>query len=68
MNSPPEAGLLPWNIRKPVTVRLKYRGGAEGYVEVRARGRTWRYAGGTAIHDVLIRCLGLPTWTPKGRA
>lgn len=52
------ASLLPWNQRKPVTVVLKYRGGPEGWVEIRARGRVWRRPGATAIHDVLMMCLG----------
>ena len=57
----PEASLLPWDLKKPITVRLKYRGGPEGWVEVRARGRVWRYPGVTAIHDVLLRSLGHPS-------
>jgi hypothetical protein len=45
-------------LKRPVTVVLKYRGGPEGWVEVRARGRIWRRPGFTAIHDVLIEVLG----------
>src|SRR5688500_13804770 len=58
VSTSPEASLLPWDLKKPVTVTLKYRGGPEGWVEVRARNRTWRYPGTEAIHDVLLRCLG----------
>lgn len=49
---------MPWSLKKPVTVRLKYRGGAEGWIEVRGRGRTRRYPGATALHDVLLTFLG----------
>lgn len=58
----PQASLLPWNLKKPVTMTLKYRGGPEGWVEIRARGRTWRRPGVTAIHDVLLEALGHPGW------
>lgn len=46
--------LLPLALRKPVTLTLSYRGGSEGWVEVRARGAVWRFTGPTAIHDVCL--------------
>lgn len=55
---PPQASLLPWPWKRPVTVTLKYRGGPEGWVEIRGRGRVWRRPGVTAIHDVLMEVLG----------
>jgi hypothetical protein len=56
------ASLLPWPRQKPITVVLKYRGGPECWVEVRARGRVWRRPGHTAIYDLLTTVFG---WQPK---
>lgn len=53
-HSAPKAHLLPLPLRKPVTLTLSYRGGAEGWVEVRARGAIWRFPGSTAIHDICL--------------
>jgi hypothetical protein len=39
--------------RNPTTVTMRYRGGAAGWVEVRARGSVGRFHGATAIVDVL---------------
>lgn len=58
--------MLPWPYKRPVTVVLKYRGGPEGWVEVRARGRIWRRPGCTAIHDVLLTVLGHRLWDHHG--
>lgn len=72
MQRPPEAkeraersessSLLPWPRSKPVTVVLKYRGGPECWVEVRARGRIWRRPGHTAVYDLLTEVFG---WRPR---
>lgn len=67
---PPEAqhragrrpSLSPWPSRKRLHVEVKYRGGAQAWVEVRARGEVWRVTGDTAIYDVLISIMG---GTPK---
>jgi hypothetical protein len=60
--SPPAGSLLPWPRSKPITVVLKYRGGPEGWVEVRARGRVWRRPGTFALYDTLCLVFG---WQPK---
>lgn len=39
--------------RKPQHVTISYRGGAEAWVEVHARGDLGRYPGHTAIIDIL---------------
>lgn len=41
------------NWRQPLTLSVKYRGGAEGWVEVRARGGVGRYPGYTTLIEVL---------------
>lgn len=65
MSPPPEASsgaapkgrplrsLPPWPRRDPLTIRVKYRGGAEGWVEIHARGAIVRRPGHVAILDVL---------------
>lgn len=45
--------LPPWDWRRPTTVTMKYRGGAEGWIEVRARGSLARYPGYVQLIDVL---------------
>jgi hypothetical protein len=39
--------------RQPTTLRIKYRGGAEGWVEVHARGSVGRFPGHATILDVI---------------
>lgn len=39
--------------RKPITVSIKLRGGAEAWVEVKGRGSVGRYTGHTPILDVV---------------
>lgn len=65
VKQPAEPSLLPWSLKKPVTVTLKYRGGSVGWVEVKGRGRVRHYPGVTAVHDILMDFLGHPrgeTW------
>lgn len=38
-----------------MTVTVRYRGGAEAWYEVKARGRTWRFPGHVALHDAFDR-------------
>lgn len=45
--------LRPRDPVKPLDMRLRYTGGPEASIEVRHRGRTWRFPGGTALIDVL---------------
>jgi hypothetical protein len=47
-------GLHERDARKPTTWVIKLRGGPEGWVEVRARGRVGRFPGYVAIYDVLM--------------
>jgi|SRR6185436_14047696 len=41
------------NMRDRLTVTMKYRGGAEGWVEIEGRGVTMRVPGHRAVIDVL---------------
>lgn len=59
-NSPPKAGrsyfrrLSPWDWRrKPLTITVKYRGGAQCWFELKARGGTLRVEGAHALVDVV---------------
>lgn len=40
--------------RDPITMVIRYRGGAEAWVEIRARGEVNRYPGWVPIADVLF--------------
>jgi hypothetical protein len=42
-----------WDPRTALTLSVRYRGGAEGWYEVRARGRTIRVPGHVSMHDVM---------------
>jgi hypothetical protein len=44
--------------RKPTTLVVTYRGGAECWVEVRARGRVYRRPGYTALSDLVLEIAG----------
>lgn len=45
---------LPWkNPRDVLTVKVRYRGGAEAWIEVHARGVTKRYPGSLSLFDVM---------------
>lgn len=57
---PPKGSLLHWPRGKPMTIVIKYRGGPEGWVEVRARGRVWRRPGTTALYDLIVTLFGYP--------
>lgn len=48
------------NPRESLTVTVRYRGGAECWWQVEARGRVWRTPGVIAIHDVM-------TWINEGQ-
>lgn len=56
--SPSRPALARWDGREPLTVLVTYRGGAEAWYEVKARGRTYRFPGVTALHDALERIYG----------
>lgn len=43
---------LPWDRRKPLPLTVKYRGGAEAWIEVHSRGDFSRFPGSTALIDV----------------
>lgn len=44
--------------RDPLTITVKYRGGAECWWEIKARGETVRVPGYIAVHDVLMALNG----------
>lgn len=46
-------GLPRRDMRKPLQLTIKLRGGTEGWVEIHARGRVGRYPGYVTILDVL---------------
>ena len=47
--------LPPRNGREPLKVSVKYRGGAQAWYEIHARGGVLRVTGDTALHDVMSR-------------
>lgn len=47
-----------WNPRTPLTLRVTYRGGAECWYEIHARGGTLRVPGVTALHDAMVTLYG----------
>jgi hypothetical protein len=55
----PKAGLSwfrrlpPWQPRRPLTLRITYRGGPEAWYEVHTRGGTIRRPGHVALHDLM---------------
>jgi len=56
--SPRKPALSHWNGRTALTVTVRYRGGAECWYEVKARGRVWRAPGVLALHDVMEAVYG----------
>lgn len=45
--------LSAWNRREPLTVTVTYRGGAECWIELKARGKSHRMPGSVALFDAL---------------
>jgi len=45
-------GLPKWPWRRPLTIKLTYRGGAEAWVEIHARGRVVRRPGHVHLIEV----------------
>lgn len=43
----------PWDPRKPLSLTVKSRGGAECWYEVHARGDLGRVPGSTSLHDLM---------------
>jgi hypothetical protein len=55
---------LPWrNPREALTIEVVYRGGQEGFIEVRARGVVKRFPGHLALFDVMAEVW---QWDKKG--
>jgi len=46
--------LLQREAREPCTWLVSWRGGAEAWIEVRARGRTWRFPGHVCIAEAVL--------------
>jgi hypothetical protein len=44
-----------WPMRKPLALTMKFRGGAECWIEVHSRGQIARFPGNTALYDVFRR-------------
>lgn len=69
VNSPPKAARwhhLPWrNPRDTLTITIKYRGGAEAWIEVKARGSAGRFPGYVQLFDVLKE---VTQWDRKPRS
>lgn len=55
-----QAVLSPRDLREPLTITVKFRGGAEAWWEIRARGRTFRRPGHVAIHDLMREICNKP--------
>jgi len=51
--------LSPRSWREPLTCVIRYRGGREAWVEIRARGTTLRVPGHLAVVDVVARLNGM---------
>lgn len=45
--------LRSWNPREPLSIKVSYRGGAECWVEIHARGAEGRFPGHLPIYEVL---------------
>lgn len=43
--------LTPRDRWSPLTITLVYRGGAEAWYQIRARGRVWHFPGHLCLHD-----------------
>ena len=57
---------LPWrNPRDTLTWTVRYRGGSEAWVEVKARGATGRFHGSTSLFDVMAE---ICQWDRKPRS
>lgn len=48
-----------WPRRKPLTVRITYLGGTEGWWRIEARGREWIRPSHLPIHELLGEVFGL---------
>lgn len=51
-------GCYPWPREQKITLTVKYRGGAEGWYLVEARGRHGVFPGVVALHDVMMEIFG----------
>ncbi len=47
------SGLARRNMRDPLTMKVRYRGGAEAWWLIEARGRSVAFPGHMCIHDVM---------------
>lgn len=43
--------LAPWKRREWLTLKVRYRGGPESWIEVQARGSAGRFHGATSLYD-----------------
>jgi hypothetical protein len=45
--------LPPWNRRKKLEIKVLWRGGAEGWYQIEARGSMGRVTGDICLHDLM---------------
>lgn len=48
-----KALMRPWEPREKLNMRIVYRGGAEAWFEIDARGETWRFTGACTLYDAM---------------
>jgi hypothetical protein len=53
-------------MRKPLEVTVRFRGGPECWWELTARGRVWRFPGYVALHDALAH-INASHWPKRAR-
>jgi len=58
----PRERLAQRQLRKPLDVQVRYRGGPECWWELKARGRVWRFPGHVCLHDALTFINNSPSW------
>lgn len=47
-------GRSSWKKRDPLSMKVSYRGGPEGWVEIHSRGSVGRFPGSVSILDVML--------------
>lgn len=57
--------LRPWPRREWLTIRVKYRGGSECWIELESRGSKGRYPGSVSLLDALEEVWGVNRREPE---
>lgn len=63
----PITSLLPWPRKRPMHLEIRYRGGPECWVEIRARGRVIRRPGTEALADLWFELAGWDHGVPQSK-